>query len=80
LSGKKILAYDLGTGGNKASLYDTGGVCLESVFMPCDTIYPRSGWHEQRPEDWWRAVVQSTLKLLSRRRGREHRMHLDLWA
>ena len=67
MSSKKILAYDLGTGGNKASLYDAGGVCLESAFVPCDTIYPRSGWHEQRPEDWWKAVVQGTLKLLSRR-------------
>jgi xylulokinase len=69
LNGKKILACDLGTGGNKASLYDAEGVCLDSSFVPCDTIYPRSGWHEQRPEDWWKAVVQSTQKLLSRRSG-----------
>jgi xylulokinase len=67
LSSKKILACDLGTGGNKASLFDADGVCLESSFVPCDTIYPRSGWHEQRPKDWWKAVVQSTQKLLSRR-------------
>ncbi len=67
MSSKKILACDLGTGGNKASLFDADGVCLESSFVPCDTIYPRSGWHEQRPKDWWKAVVQSTQKLLSRR-------------
>ena len=26
-----ILAYDLGTGGNKASLYDSSGACLAEV-------------------------------------------------
>jgi len=57
-TGSKILACDLGTGGNKASLYDADGTCLASAFVSYDTTYPRSGWHEQRPEDWWRAVVE----------------------
>jgi len=60
-----ILAYDLGTGGNKASLYDADGRCLASVFVPYQTLYPRAGWHEQRPMDWWNAVVQSTRQLLA---------------
>ena len=55
--GNRIISYDLGTGGNKALLYDFEGNCLASVFIPYDTIYPRAGWHEQRPEDWWHAVV-----------------------
>jgi len=59
-----IIAYDLGTGGNKASLYDADGNCLAGNFVAYDTLYPRSGWHEQRPEDWWRAVVESTNALL----------------
>jgi len=58
-----ILAYDLGTGGNKASLYDHDGRCLAAVFVPYETAYPQAGWHEQRPMDWWSAVVQSTNKL-----------------
>ena len=62
---KTILAYDLGTGGNKASLYDPSANCLGSVFVPYETTYPRGGYHEQRPEDWWRAVVRSTHKLLA---------------
>jgi len=60
-----IIAYDLGTGGNKASLYDADGRCLAAVFVPYETQYPRPGWHEQRPDDWWRAVVESTNKLLA---------------
>ncbi|MCP4402189.1 MAG: pentose kinase, partial [bacterium] len=60
-----IIAYDLGTGGNKASLYDREGTCLASTFVPYETIYPQAGWHEQRPQDWWNAVVESTNRLLS---------------
>jgi len=62
---KTIIAYDLGTGGNKASLYDTDGCCLKAVFVPYETHYPQAGWHEQRPMDWWNAVVESTRKLLA---------------
>jgi xylulokinase len=60
-----ILAYDLGTGGNKASLYDAEGRCLAAVFMPYDTDYPQPGWHEQRPAAWWDSVVRSTRQLLA---------------
>ncbi len=59
-----ILAYDLGTGGNKASLYEVSGKCLASSFAPYQTLYPRSGLHEQRPDDWWDSVVKSTQILL----------------
>ncbi len=59
-----ILAYDLGTGGNKASLYDDAGRCLSSAFVPYDTQYPQAGWHEQRPALWWDSVVCSTRKVL----------------
>jgi len=60
----KILSFDLGAGGNKAFLYDEAGNCLASTFVPYTTQYPQVGWHEQRPMDWWNAVVESTRNLL----------------
>lgn len=63
----KIIAHDLGTGGNKASLYDRDGNCLASAFVPYTTFYPQVGWHEQRPLDWWHAIIESTHQLLSAR-------------
>lgn len=59
-----LLAYDLGTGGNKASLYTAEGQLLAAEFVPYDTVYPQAGWHEQRPEAWWDSVVDSTRRLL----------------
>lgn len=61
---KKIISFDLGTGGNKASLFDEQGNCLASAFVPYTTQYPQVGWHEQRPLDWWNAVVESTRQLM----------------
>ena len=59
-----ILSHDLGTGGNKASLFDADGARLVSVFVPYETFYPGPGMHEQRATDWWNAVVRSTRSLL----------------
>ena len=67
MAGTKIIAYDLGTGGSKASLFDTDGTCLAFTFVPYDTLYPDTGWHEQRPEDWWKAIRRSTAELLAKR-------------
>jgi len=63
----KIISYDLGTGGNKASVYDTDGNCLTSTFVSYNTYYPKTGWHEQCPLDWWNAIIESTKKLLGLR-------------
>ncbi len=63
---QKIISFDLGTSGNKASLYDADGNCLDTAFVAYPTEYPHVGWHEQKPEDWWQAVVESTRTLLSR--------------
>lgn len=59
-----VLAHDLGTTGNKASLYDADGAMIASAFAGYDTTYERHGWAEQDPNDWWRAVCDSTRQLL----------------
>jgi xylulokinase len=59
-----ILAHDLGTTGNKATLYDREGKLVGSAFFGYGTRYEHTGWAEQSPEDWWRAVCQSTQTLL----------------
>lgn len=64
MKGPYIIAYDLGTGGNKASLYDIDGRCLAENFVSYPSQYPATGWHEQRPKDWWNAVVKSTNRLI----------------
>jgi xylulokinase len=62
---KFILAHDLGTTGNKASLFDEQGQVRASSLSVYPTQYPRPNWVEQNPEDWWTAVCTSTRQLLS---------------
>ncbi len=63
-----VLAHDLGTTGNKATLYDAEGRLVGSVFYPYETEYAQTGWAEQDPDDWWRAVCASTRTLVEQSR------------
>ena len=46
-----LLAHDLGTSGNKATLYDTQGNLRASTLYAYDTFDPRPGFVEQDPQD-----------------------------
>jgi xylulokinase len=59
-----ILAHDLGTTGNKATLYDGAGCLVSSAFAGYGVEYAQTGWAEQNPNDWWQAVCASTQTLL----------------
>ena len=67
--GRYVLAYDFGTGGIKASVYNYQGNCLADHFASYETHYPRAGWHEQNPEHWWSATIEATRKLLDEWEG-----------
>ena len=58
-----VLAHDVGTTGDKATLYDEDGALLASAFVPYETSCPRVGWLEQSPQDWWRALCEATQAL-----------------
>ncbi len=60
-----VLAHDLGTTGNKASLYDAEGNLAASSFAAYGTRYAHPRWAEQDPEAWWRAVCDATRRLLA---------------
>ncbi len=62
-----ILAHDLGTTGDKATLFSEDGQVIASVFAPYPTMYPHPGWAEQDPADWRRALFQTTRQLLDGR-------------
>lgn len=66
MSGKYILAHDLGTSGNKATLFDGAGNLVASTFAGYRTVYPLPNHAEQNADDWWRAVGASTRELIAR--------------
>ncbi len=65
--GHYILAHDLGTTGNKATLFAAeSGATAATAFEPYETAYPHPNWAEQDPADWRRAVLVCTRRLLAR--------------
>jgi len=65
---KYILAHDLGTTGNKATLFSIDGELGASALYEYPVSYPHNSWVEQDPEDFWKAVCLSTRELLEKAR------------
>ncbi len=60
-----LLAHDLGTSGNKATLYSDDGRLIASQTVTYPTHFFNGNWAEQDPADWWHAVCNSTQALLA---------------
>ncbi|MDD3794380.1 MAG: xylulokinase [Lachnospiraceae bacterium] len=60
-----ILAHDLGTSGNKASLFTTDGKLVGSQVFAYDVHYFNSTWAEQDAQDWWNAVCITSKNLIA---------------
>jgi xylulokinase len=61
----RILAHDLGTSGDKASLHDAAGRLIASHAEPYRTSFGPGGHAEQEPTDWWAAFSAATRSLLA---------------
>ncbi|MCP2163873.1 xylulokinase [Goodfellowiella coeruleoviolacea] len=59
-----IIAHDLGTTGDKASLHTDDGRLVAAVTQSYDTHFGPGGVAEQNPDDWWTAVGTATRRLL----------------
>ena len=60
-----ILAHDLGTSGNKATLFAEEGDLVASKTASYSTSYADGNRAEQNPDDWWKAIVDTTRALLA---------------
>ena len=59
-----FIGIDLGTSACKLLLVDEVGAIVNEVTHEYPLIFPHPGWSEQKPEDWWRAVVTGVPELL----------------
>ena len=60
-----FIGVDLGTSACKFLLMDERGKILNITSRSYDVEYPRPGWSQQNPEDWWRAVREGVPELLA---------------
>lgn len=59
-----ILSHDLGTTGDKATLFSEDGRLIASSFKEYPTIQPELTWAEQDPSSWWSTFASATKELL----------------
>lgn len=57
--GSHVIGIDFGTGGVRVGLFDRHGTPAGFCAVEFDTTYPRSGWAEQDPEEWWSSLVKA---------------------
>lgn len=66
-----VLGVDVGTTAVKAAVVVADGVVLGSGSVEYPTRYPRPGWVEQDPDDWWRAACGAIRAALAEAGRRE---------
>jgi glycerol kinase len=54
-----LLAIDAGTTGVRALVVDERGVVAGRGYREFPQSFPRPGWVEHDPEDWWRALIEA---------------------
>lgn len=59
MSDELVLGIDAGTASLRAGLFDLEGRPLSFYDQSYTTYYPRAGWAEQHPDDWWQALVHA---------------------
>src|SRR5437899_9874355 len=61
----EVLAVDAGTTGVTTLVVDDTGTVLGKGYREFPQSFPRPGWVEHDPDDWWSAVLASTGDVLS---------------
>lgn len=62
---KYLLGIDIGTSACKVAVFDRKGTVKASANGDYPVYYPREGWAEQNPEEWWDAVCRAVRECLA---------------
>lgn len=60
-----LLGIDFGTESCRVGIVDAAGTVVAVASTSYPTHYPRQGWAEQDPDEWWQAMVASTRRAMS---------------
>lgn len=61
-----FLGIDLGTSAVKLLLLNEAGEVVQTVSKEYPVFYPKTGWAEQNPEDWWEATRKGISEILGK--------------
>ena len=55
-----LIGIDIGTSGCKIAVFNKAGEVLAAQSGTYPVYYPKPGWAEQNPEDWWNTNLPGT--------------------
>ena len=61
-----VLGIDFGGGASKATLLSEKGKIVATNTVEYKTLYPKSGWTEQDPMDWYNATKENIRAVLDK--------------
>ena len=70
-----LLGIDIGTSACKVAVFNRNGEVLSQANGSYSVYYPKPGWAEQNPEEWWDAVCLAVKEALQK--GEIHRVKLQ---
>lgn len=63
---KYLLGIDFGGGASKATLLSADGIIVAEHSVEYPTLHPNSGYCEQNPDDWYKALCEDTRALIAK--------------
>lgn len=57
-----VIGVDGGTESVRVGIFDLKGNEVGEGITPYKTYYPKPGWAEQDPNDWWASLAESIKK------------------
>ena len=63
---KYVLGIDFGGGSSKATLLSGDGKIVAESSLEYPTLYPKTGWTEQNPDDWFDAACGNIKNVLNK--------------
>lgn len=63
---KYLLGIDFGGGSSKATLLADDGKIVADSSLEYPTLYPKTGWTEQNPDDWFNAACENIKNILNK--------------
>ena len=61
-----LIGIDIGTSGCKIAVFNKVGEVLAAQSGTYPVYYPKPGWAEQNPEDWWNTICQVLPEMLQK--------------
>ncbi len=64
--GPYLLGIDIGTSACKVAVFEKNGTVIAATSEEYPVYYPKKGWAEQNPEEWYQGICKATKSVLER--------------